>query len=127
MSHPVVHFEIPADDVARARQFYRDVFDWNVDEMPGFDYTMVGTAPADDTGRPTEPGTINGGMMIRQDPITTPVITVQVDDMDSAIAKIEASGGRRATGKQAVGDMGFAGYFYDSEGNLMGLWQNRTN
>jgi predicted enzyme related to lactoylglutathione lyase len=25
-----------------------------------------------------------------------------------------------------VGDMGFAAYFNDSEGNLMGLWQNAT-
>ena len=26
--------------------------------------------------------------------------------------------------KMAVGDMGFAAYFKDSEGNVMGLWQN---
>jgi predicted enzyme related to lactoylglutathione lyase len=24
----------------------------------------------------------------------------------------------------AVGDMGFAAYFTDTEGNLMGLWEN---
>ena len=26
----VVHFEIPFDDADRARNFYRDVFDWQI-------------------------------------------------------------------------------------------------
>ena len=33
-------------------------------------------------------------------------------------------GGSAAGEKMAVGEMGFAAYFRDSEGNLMGLWQN---
>jgi predicted enzyme related to lactoylglutathione lyase len=28
--------------------------------------------------------------------------------------------------KLAVGDMGYAAYFTDSEGNLIGLWQNAS-
>jgi predicted enzyme related to lactoylglutathione lyase len=30
----VVHFEIPADDVARAKEFYSSVFDWQLQDMP---------------------------------------------------------------------------------------------
>jgi predicted enzyme related to lactoylglutathione lyase len=27
-------------------------------------------------------------------------------------------------GRQEVGDMGYAAYFKDTEGNTMGMWQN---
>jgi uncharacterized protein len=63
-------------------------------------------------------------MMQRQAPYTSPVLTVQVDDIDAAIVNIEKHGGAAAGEKLAVGDMGFAAYFTDSEGNLLGLWQN---
>ena len=33
-------------------------------------------------------------------------------------------GGKIAAGRQAVGNMGFTGYFVDTEGNTVGLWQN---
>ena len=32
-------------------------------------------------------------------------------------------GGSTVRGKEPVGDMGFAAYFTDSEGNLVGLWE----
>lgn len=28
MAHGIVHFEIPADDIARAKRFYGDLFGW---------------------------------------------------------------------------------------------------
>jgi predicted enzyme related to lactoylglutathione lyase len=85
---------------------------------------MVTTTPADESGRPSEPGSVNGGMLARQGPITSPVITIGVDDLDDALARIEKLGGSVAIGRQAVGDMGFSAYFHDTEGNLVGLWQN---
>ena len=36
MPHQVVHFEIPADDIDRAREFYNGVFGWETTEAPGF-------------------------------------------------------------------------------------------
>jgi predicted enzyme related to lactoylglutathione lyase len=123
MGNPVVHFEIPADDLARAQAFYHDAFGWTLTTMPELNYTSVGTTPTDDKGMPTEPGAINGGMFQRQAPLNTPVITVQVDDVDEALARIEKFGGKQRGEKISVGDMGTAAYFTDSEGNLMGLWQ----
>ena len=123
MDGQVVHFEIPADDVERARGFYRDAFGWRIDPMPEMDYTMVSTTPSGPDGMPTEPGAINGGMMPRQGPVTSPVITVNVDDVDAALAKLEKLGGKTITGRQAVADMGFSAYFQDTEGNVVGLWQ----
>lgn len=124
MSGRVVHFEIPADDLGRAQAFYREVFGWQVQPMEGMDYTAVTTSPVDEQGMPTEPGAINGGMMQREDPVSTPVVTVDVDDVDAALATIESLGGATVLPKQAIGDMGFAAYFRDTEGNLMGLWQS---
>lgn len=61
----VVHFEIPADDLERAKSFYGSIFGWDLQTMPmpGGDYTIVKTTPVDEqTQMPTEPGAINGGM-----------------------------------------------------------------
>jgi uncharacterized protein len=124
MSGKVVHFEIPADDVERAQGFYRDAFGWEINPMPEFNYAMVTTTPADETGMPAERGAINGGMLARQGPITSPVITIGVDDIDAALARVEQLGGKTVLARQAVGDMGFTAYFADPEGNLLGLWQN---
>jgi predicted enzyme related to lactoylglutathione lyase len=124
MAGAVVHFEIPADDVGRAQGFYRDAFGWNITPMPEMNYTIVGTTPSNEQGMPTEPGAINGGMFEREQDLPTPVITINVDDVDAALEKVESLGGKTVRPKMAVGEMGFAAYFNDSEGNLMGLWQN---
>lgn len=123
MTGRVVHFELPADDVERAQAFYRDAFGWTINAMPEMSYTIVGTTPSDENGMPTEPGAINGGMLARQEPITHPVITVDVADIDQALERIERLGGKVVRGRTAVGDMGFAAYFADSEGNVVGLWE----
>ncbi len=82
----VTHFEIPADDVERARQFYRAAFDWRLDAMPDMQYTNVVTTPVDDaTQAPLESGAINGGMFLREDDLVHPIITVDVDDIDRAL------------------------------------------
>jgi predicted enzyme related to lactoylglutathione lyase len=85
---------------------------------------MVTTSATDEQGRPTEPGAINGGMLERQGPITAPVITIGVENLDDALAQVEKLGGKVAIGRQPVGDMGYSAYFHDTEGNLIGLWQN---
>ncbi len=124
MSARVVHFEVPFEDAERASGFYRDVFDWQIQSMPELSYHLVSTGPMGDEGMPSEPGYIGGGMLARQEPVTKPVITLQVDDIDATLSAIAKYGGSAVGGKMPVGDMGFAAYFTDSEGNLMGLWQN---
>jgi predicted enzyme related to lactoylglutathione lyase len=124
MSGRVVHFEVPYDDADRARQFYREVFDWQIQSMPDMGYNMVSTGPVSGVGMPSEPGYIGGGMMQRQEPVNAPVITLSVDDIDATLRAVEKNGGSAMGEKMAVGDMGFAAYFKDCEGNLMGLWQN---
>ena len=120
----VIHFEVPFEDGERATTFYREAFGWQLNAMPQFQYVLATTTPADETGSPTEAGGINGGMLRRQGPISAPVITIGVADLDEALARVEKLGGSVAIGRQPVGDMGFSAYFHDTEGNLIGLWQN---
>jgi predicted enzyme related to lactoylglutathione lyase len=120
-----VHFEIPFDDAERAHKFYSEAFGWTINEIPDLNYSFVQTGPTGEDGLPAEPGYIGGGMVRRAGPTDRPVITIDVDDMDAALKKIEDLGGTVVLGRQGVGDMGWAAYFKDAEGNLMGLWQAR--
>ena len=124
MAGRVVHFEVPYDDVERATGFYRDVFGWQIQAIPEMSYHMVATGPMGDQGMPSEPGFVNGGMFERQANVGQPVITIDVDDIDACLAEVESHGGSTVEKKIPVGDMGFAAYFQDSEGNLLGLWQS---
>jgi predicted enzyme related to lactoylglutathione lyase len=124
MTGRVVHFEVPYDDADRARAFYSDVFGWNIQPVPEFDYNFVQTGPVADSGMPTEAGYIGGGMFQRAKEVPTPVITIDVDDMTEALDAVAKHGGKAIGKPEAVGDMGIAAYFTDSEGNLMGLWQS---
>jgi predicted enzyme related to lactoylglutathione lyase len=128
MSGRVVHFEIPADDVERAGTFYQEAFGWRITPMPDpeMNYTLIGTTATDETGAPTEPGAINGGMMRRQGRFTAPLVTIETDDIDSKLQEVEKLGGAIVEPKMAVGEMGFAAYFSDPEGNVVGLWQNAS-
>jgi predicted enzyme related to lactoylglutathione lyase len=119
----VVHFEIPVDDFERAQKFYKNVFGWRMDSLQGMEYIMVGTTPVDENGMPKEIGAINGGMMKRQQPITSPVITIGVEDIESAIKNVKKMGGEIIRGKIQMGEFGYAAYFKDPEGNIIGLWQ----
>jgi len=120
----VVHFEIPADDTARAREFYGSVFEWNLQPMQGYDYTMALTTPVDQkTQMPTEPGAINGGIRKRSAETPTPVIVVSVDSIDQSLKKIESEGGSTVLPRTEMSGMGAYAYFKDPEGNIMGLWE----
>jgi uncharacterized protein len=125
----VVHFEIPADDVPRASEFYRSIFGWNLMDMSGqgMDYTIAMTTPVDEEQRPTEPGGINGGMMKRSADVPAPVITIEVAAIDDAMAKIEGAGGSVVQPRQEIPGMGAFAYFRDSEGNVLGLWENAAS
>ena len=121
----VVHFEIPADDVERAKSFYGSVFDWelNTMQMDEGEYTIATTTPVDESMMPTESGGINGGLMQRSDETPSPVITIDVDDIEQSLKDVEAAGGSTVTPRTPIPGMGAFGYFKDPEGNVMGLWE----
>ena len=122
----VVHFEIPADDVERAKKFYGSSFGWELQTMDMGDgeYTSVKTTAVDEqTQMPSDPGAINGGMFQRDERLTSPVITIDVDGIDDALKQIEDAGGSTVQPRTAIPGMGAFAYFKDSEDNVLGLWE----
>jgi predicted enzyme related to lactoylglutathione lyase len=122
----VVHFEIPAEDLDRAKNFYGAVFGWELQTVPmnEGEYTSIKTTDVDEqTQSPKEPGAINGGMFVRDNQLTSPVITIDVDGIDDALKQVEAEGGSTVTPRTAIPGMGAFAYFKDPEGNVLGLWE----
>ena len=55
-----------------------------------------------------------------------PNVVIDVPSIDDALAKVKEAGGAVAGERMPVGDMGFAAYFTDTEGNLIGLWETAS-
>jgi predicted enzyme related to lactoylglutathione lyase len=116
----VVHFEIHVDDVDRASKFYKDIFDWEFNKWEGGDYWLI------KTGEDGTPG-INGGMMPRRDPQGNVYNTIQVDNLDEAMQKVQSSGGQIVLEKMGVPKVGWMAYGKDTEGNIFGMMQFDPN
>ena len=121
----VVHFEIPADNVERAKNFYKQSFGWDISQYPGMEYHGILTTAVDEKTRmPKEVGAINGGLTKRNNEVKNTVITIDTQDIDATLKSVEKNGGKTVQKKQPVADMGFTAYFKDTEGNIVGLWQS---
>ena len=115
MSRPV-HFEILAEDPARAVEFYSQVFGWQVQKWEGPEEYWLAT-----TGPEGTPG-INGGIgKSKGEPLT--VNTIQVDSVDEFAAKVTAHGGKVVVPKMAIPGVGYLIYCQDTEGIVFGLHQ----
>jgi uncharacterized protein len=127
----VTHFEIPADDKARSKEFYSSVFGWQIADTPvqmgggTGTYTTASTVETDPTTYlPTEPGAINGAIIERTSQITAPVLTITVDSIDEHLKKVTAAGGKIVENKQEIETMGYYAYVLDPADNVIGLWED---
>lgn len=118
MNHTIVHFEIPANDLEKLAGFYRSLFGWKVEAVPGMDYWMIETAP--------ENQGINGGMMKRQAPEHVPTNYVSVESVDQFSRSVEDLGGRVVIPKGQVPEMGYFAVCLDPEGNCFGIWEDKA-
>lgn len=123
MSNRVVHFEVPFDDADRARSFYGEAFGWEFHDALGRHYINIVAGPVGDDGKPVERGAVNGGLLRRESPTDRPMMTIEVDDIEAALAKVEEAGGTVVLPTQQVPGYGRTAYFKDTEGNQMGLWE----
>ena len=115
----IVHFEIPADDLGRARQFYSDLFGWKIEKVPGpMEYWLVETA--DDQGEPS----VGGGMMQRQAPEQAITNYIGVPSVDKYAAKVEQIGGKVVVPKTPVPGHGHFAVCLDSENNAFAIWED---
>ena len=121
----VVHFEIPADDTKRAKKFYSETFGWQIQDIPEMNYAMLTTVPMDENHKPKELGAINGGMYKREKGFSkTPVVVIGVTSLDESARKVESAGGKVVLPKVKIADMGLYAQVEDTEGNIIGLWQD---
>jgi len=121
----VIHFEIPADNTARAVEFYKQVFGWKFQKWEGGpEYWLISTGGSGGAGAglEAEPG-IDGGLLPRHQPGRGTVNTVGVPSVDEYTAAIEKAGGKVVAPKMAVPGVGWLAYCEDPEGNMFGLMQ----
>jgi predicted enzyme related to lactoylglutathione lyase len=118
----VVHFEIHAAEPDRAVRFYRELLGWEITRWEGpMEYWIVRTGEG--------PG-IDGGLLRRQgggpapgQPVNAYVCTVDVPDLDDAIARGTSLGAAVAVPRMAVPGLGWLAYITDPEGNILGMMQ----
>jgi predicted enzyme related to lactoylglutathione lyase len=109
-------FEIPADNIDRAKTFYSELFGWKIANMPGMtDYLHI------DTGGPDE--ALDGGIMARRSPGQAITNYVFVDSISKYVATVEKLGGKVCVPKTEVPQMGYFAICQDTENNVFGLWE----
>ena len=104
--NPVVHFEIGCRDLPATRNFYQEMFEWQIDE-----YFQIAHA-----------GLAGHLVSLGHEPQHYTMFYVQVDDVAEAIARAESLGGRKLVGPVAIPTGTFA-WIMDTEQNTIGLWR----
>jgi uncharacterized protein len=131
----IVHFEIPADDIERAKKFYIELFGWKIEKLTGTDYRQLTSAA---TGQPMEywmvtttddkgNKAIGGGMMKRQMPDHRITNYINVNSVDEYTSKVEKLGGKVAAPKHAVPGMGYFALCLDTENNPFAVWESNES
>lgn len=127
----IVYFEIPADDVARAKDFYRSLLGWIIEptrvQMDPAMKTMMEYQDIK-TGNATDVtpmgGTLStGGMYKRQIPGSPIINHVMVEDIDEVLTNVERLGGRIVIPKMKIKSVGYNAIIQDTEGNLIGIFK----
>lgn len=112
----VVHFDVPVDVPERASEFYQDAFGWDVHRWGPVEYWPM--SAGEDAGPGAE-----GALTMRRDAPEGILVYIAVDDIDTAMKRVEAAGGELDGDKMAIPAIGWSAHVRDSEGNLIGLFQ----
>ncbi|HEX4583343.1 MAG TPA: VOC family protein [Burkholderiaceae bacterium] len=129
--NPVVHFEMPYQDKKRMADFYSKTFGWKP-KMLGpemGEYVVVTTSETGETGRPKNPGEINGGFYKKpDDPIGQhPSVVIAVPSVQEALKKVKQAGGKVLGEPMDIPGVGLYGVFLDTEGNRVSVLQPLEN
>jgi uncharacterized protein len=113
MAGKLVHFELPAQDSARAKGFWSGVFGWEFGDsaMAELEYYMVQTGP--DQG---------GAVYPTQAGEKGPIVYFDTDDIDASVGRVRELGGQ-AEDKQPIPHIGWFARCSDTEGNSFSLYQ----
>ena len=109
----IVHFEVFCDEEERASKFYAELFSWKLERIPGAKYWNITTQEG-----------AAGGLTHRFNPIQKIINYFGVPSVREACARVEELGGRVLVPRMAVPKAGYYSLCMDSEGNIIGLWEN---
>ena len=115
MADKIVHFDIPVDDVEKARKFYTQVFGWKFSkaDMLGMEYWLINTGSKE----------VGGGLYKKVKPNQVPANYAGVKSIDASMKKFQKAGGKIILEKMEVPKMGWVGMGLDPAGNAIGFWQ----
>jgi len=117
MANPFVHVELQTSDVAQAKDFYRKLFDWELEDVPEMDYTLIKVGEG--TG---------GGMM--KNPVpgapSSWLAYVLVDDVEAATEKAKSLGARVCKEVTGIPDVGRFSVISDPTGAVLALWEMKA-
>ena len=109
MSERIDYVELPAGDLAATKSFYASAFGWGFTDY-GPTYAGFENAGLD--------GGLAAGDAART---TVPLVLLKADDLEDALARVEASGGEiTAPIFEFPGGRRF--HFRDPAGNELGVW-----
>jgi predicted enzyme related to lactoylglutathione lyase len=121
----VYSFQIPANDVERAKKFYGQVFGWQLTPTGAqYDYTIARTTDSDDKGQPKNPGSINGAIYDRAGGNDGIRISINVKYMDEVLNNVKTLGGTVVHEKSKIEGYGYFAEIVDPEGNNVNLFQD---
>ncbi|MGH3103733.1 MAG: VOC family protein [Gaiellaceae bacterium] len=112
MAGRLVHFELPAHDTSRAKEFWGSLFGWTYDTWEGpVEYNM--------TKAGGDPG---GAIYPSQSGETGALIYFDVDDIGESVKQVKKLGGK-ADDPQPIPTVGWYARCSDTEGNAFSLFQ----
>gem|GEM_PF-426222 len=120
-----VHFEMPAEDRARAKRFYETTFGWHMTQLGAEmgDYLLATTSPVDEQGMHLKKGAINGGFYQKGQAGTMPHLVIAVEDIARSMEMVKKAGGAIEGQPQEIPTVGNFVMFKDSEGDRVGMLQ----
>ncbi|MBD3234472.1 MAG: VOC family protein [candidate division Zixibacteria bacterium] len=110
------HFEIPAKDIEKSGEFYKQVFKWklNTSDFPGYGLLEL----------PREP---HAGVEKREPFSNGVMIYIQVADISQTLNVVREAGGEIVKGKTEIPNIGWFGLFSDPDGNVIGVYQSNKS
>ena len=111
-----MHFDISADNIERAKNFYHKLFGWKIEKFPGpIEYYLIETHSSKG-----EKG-ISGGIAKREKEYQKITNFVEVQSITESIAQVKMLGGKIIEPKTAIPTVGYIAGCLDTEGNTFGI------